>query len=159
MLVFRLTKDFTNVSRYVLTTSTSLTRLTWCGLLISIELVNANAARRIILYKPKVKNPSPSLLFSFLFLPLTGQSARKCCQSVYAILHIDNNFQLQALGGACATCVSLFYVVFLTAQLNSIELMSLFSAPLQSVYSLLSHSCCVYSLVVVIVVAAELLVD
>lgn len=37
--------------------------------------------------------------------------------------------------------------------------MSLFSAPLQSVYSLLSHSCCVYSLVVVIVVAAELLVD
>lgn len=86
--------------------------------------------RRTILYKPKVKNPSSLLSFFYR----CQKHTRKCCQSVYAILHIDNNFQLQALGGACATCVFVSFVAFVV-QSNSIELVSL-SCVSCTVYSL-----------------------
>lgn len=82
--------------------------------------------RRTILYKPKVKNPSSSSSSLLSFFYCCPKHTRKCCQSVYAILHIDNNFQLQALGGACATCVFVFLIVFVV-QSNSIELVSLSS--------------------------------
>lgn len=121
--------------------------------------------RRTILYKPKVKNPSSSSSSLLSFFYCCPKHTRKCCQSVYAILHIDNNFQLQALGGACATCVFVFLVVFVV-QSNSIELVSLLS-PAECTHSLsvsLSFVCvfvctpaqCVLTCVIVIAAVAGL---